>query len=356
MTELIVLQADHGEGFILHIEKEGRDFYMVVDGGPKVKGELRQKLKQLEEEGKKIDVVVITHHHDDHNKSVIKWLSSDGRDLSEMKLFVNLPDLIRVERENPEIAYIDSINFSKLIKRIESEKNIWIDCRNHVVAAKKPILDCEFLTMWALAPSEENIKEYLAFLDKDQKEKIGEDERHVLLTGEVEVDDEKGKECKLEELWRDDYVEKQEVNDSSIALLIKTCDDKWILLSGDASVETMTEGLKALQDEVPVPIKLDLFKLPHHGSKHNISNDFLQLIDCENFLITTNGKHGHPHRETIAKLIFNPSRNKDKEITLMFNYPLKEIGKRNKNLVFDKEGVYEEYKVKIEENKKLINF
>jgi len=64
-------------------------------------------------------------------------------------------------------------------------------------------------------------------------------------------------------------------------------------------------------------------KLSHHGSKFHTNNKFLSLIECSNFIISTNGSGNsrHPNIEAIARILCHPNRDIDKKIYFYFNYP-----------------------------------
>ena len=67
-----------------------------------------------------------------------------------------------------------------------------------------------------------------------------------------------------------------------------------------------------------IRLKLDLFKLSHHGSKGNLSPELLTLIDCTRFAISTDGtRHNFPDPEAIARILVNDP---DREKMLYFNY------------------------------------
>jgi len=62
--------------------------------------------------------------------------------------------------------------------------------------------------------------------------------------------------------------------------------------------------------------RVDLCKVPHHGSRHNTSPDLLALLDCRHWLLSTSGhRHGHPNREAMARILCRPD-----EATAWFNY------------------------------------
>jgi hypothetical protein len=69
--------------------------------------------------------------------------------------------------------------------------------------------------------------------------------------------------------------------------------------------------------------ELDAFKLPHHGSKANISAECLGLVRCKQYLFSTNGQiFNHPDMEGVARVI----RHGGKKPILNFNYRSDETG------------------------------
>ena len=64
-------------------------------------------------------------------------------------------------------------------------------------------------------------------------------------------------------------------------------------------------------------LTVDAVKVAHHGSRHNISLEFLKLVNATHFLFSTDGggKNHHPNKpvvEAIVKTMKSP--------TLWFNY------------------------------------
>jgi hypothetical protein len=92
-------------------------------------------------------------------------------------------------------------------------------------------------------------------------------------------------------------------NGSSIAFILEYKGVK-VLLSGDAHEDLLVESLKKLGATADNPMKLNAFKVPHHGSKYNISNELLALMDCDEYLISTNGNYfDHPEDVAMARLV-----------------------------------------------------
>lgn len=107
-----------------------------------------------------------------------------------------------------------------------------------------------------------------------------------------------------------------EANGSSIAFILDYKGVK-LLLSGDAHADLLVKSLKSLGATPDDPLTLNAFKVPHHGSKYNISNELIELLSCENYLVSTNGNYfKHPEDVAIARLIKHGTDNS----VLNFNY------------------------------------
>lgn len=105
-------------------------------------------------------------------------------------------------------------------------------------------------------------------------------------------------------------------NGSCIAFLAEF-GGKSVLLGADAFPGRIAQSLMALGYGPQNKLRLDLFKLCHHGSKANLSPTLLQMLDCTRFAISTDGtRHHHPNPETMARILINdPGRRK----TFYFN-------------------------------------
>lgn len=121
----------------------------------------------------------------------------------------------------------------------------------------------------------------------------------------------------IEQLAAEKFEEdSSKANGSSIAFILEYKNRK-ILLSGDAHPNLLVQSLKSLGASKNKPLKLDAFKLPHHGSKYNISIELLEIITCDHYLVSTNGNYfNHPEQVAMARLIKYGTTNS----TINFNY------------------------------------
>lgn len=94
-------------------------------------------------------------------------------------------------------------------------------------------------------------------------------------------------------------------NGSSIAFLLEHR-GATALLTADAFPSVLQSGLEALAKsrKVKPPMRLDLMKLSHHGSRANTTNALLAVARANHVVVSTNGDYfGHPDREGIARTI-----------------------------------------------------
>ena len=106
-------------------------------------------------------------------------------------------------------------------------------------------------------------------------------------------------------------------NGSSIAFVAEW-EGKRILLAADAHPDLLERNLSRLRSAGETRYRVDLFKVAHHGSIGNTMRGLVRIVDCDRFVISTNGsRHGHPDPEAIAKILKYAGPNLKQ---LLFNY------------------------------------
>jgi hypothetical protein len=117
-----------------------------------------------------------------------------------------------------------------------------------------------------------------------------------------------------------------EANGSTIAVLAEYDDGnvtKRLVLAGDAHSDVLTPSLQRLaRERGQERLKIDAFKLPHHGSEHNVTRELIETVDCRHFLFSSNStvfKSPHPHAAAVARAVHFS----DPGTTLHFNYRTK---------------------------------
>jgi hypothetical protein len=115
-----------------------------------------------------------------------------------------------------------------------------------------------------------------------------------------------------------------EANGSSIGVVAEY-EGHRLLLSGDAWHKVLHPALVRWRDEHEPDaerVKLDAFKLPHHGSKNNINDKLMAVIDCPRYLVSTSGsRFRHPDVPAIETIMDH--HHGDEKPELWFNYTSK---------------------------------
>jgi hypothetical protein len=106
-------------------------------------------------------------------------------------------------------------------------------------------------------------------------------------------------------------------NGSSIAVLLEYA-GRSCLLTADAFSTVLGAALTSLANSRDGrPIEIDVFKLPHHGSKGNVTAKLLALVPARHYLISSNGdRFHHPDDVALARVATVGSWDR----TLWFNY------------------------------------
>jgi hypothetical protein len=108
-------------------------------------------------------------------------------------------------------------------------------------------------------------------------------------------------------------------NLSSIAVLAEF-GGRAVLLTGDAHADVLATSIRSLQESRGrggERLRLDAFKLSHHGSANATTKELLDVVDCSNYLVPTDGSiFYHPDREAIARVVVHGGP----EPVLHFNY------------------------------------
>jgi len=318
------LQAFHGDSILIsfHDEQNGTTRNIFIDGGPrntysKKPKTLKNELEQIKHRNENVDLLVITHIDDDHIGGILRLFEYEDGNLDIIKKFwFNSGELISsffdtpidksrecllALKSNPNLSVGQGISLEGFLKKT----NCW---ERQVIHT-----GCETTRLFGsnitiLSPNLEGLKK---LNNKWQKEE-----------GEVDLS---GDYCDykipISELITRPFKEDGSVpNESSISLLLEYKGKK-ILFLADSHPSVVAKTLRDLKYSSRNKLEVDLVKVSHHGSKKNISPELLELIKCNNFLISTNGsKHGLPDKEAIARII---ASNKERTF-IYFNYNIVE--------------------------------
>jgi hypothetical protein len=109
-------------------------------------------------------------------------------------------------------------------------------------------------------------------------------------------------------------------NLSSIIVLVKR-GGKTMLLTGDARGDDLHTWLGEEGLLTGGKLKVDLFKLPHHGSDRNVKEETFRDITATHYVISANGEHDNPEPVTLDMLVAGRAQTRTDPYTLHLTFP-----------------------------------
>lgn len=324
-----MLPAMHGDAFFLHCWKGEQYGVIVVDGGPSSNA-LKNPFVNEVEKLPKIDLMVLSHQDNDH---LIGFKTFVKRHLHDetfpiKKMWVNCARKIDFDG-TPNLSAPAASSMADCLKAISTKSPLhWCEyihdgCHDE---------DITFADIDVIGPNKDTLS---LFIEKYEAK---------VTPHEINLADEEPKECDydipMQELAKrakkapnpNDY--NQLANMASVSLIVEA-DGLKVLMLGDSFPDEVVLALEHRGFSEDKPLRVDFVKVAHHGSPNNINNKLLDMIDCANFIIPTNGGTGrskHPQRETLANILCHPHRNYDRTVHFFFNYPMDLISPKDNNL------------------------
>ena len=334
------LKAEHGDAIVIRIDNDSNQILIVIDGGP---NGCAERIADYYDTLGYIDLLILTHYDEDHIGGLLEFIGRHTRDKSELigEIWVNGARVIYFDKDENVSSYDNAYTLASYINRMKDKgiiKSFVYNINNSMEDVKHEGFELSILTPTSscLEKLEANFKHYVdehgLADDPDTDEQVS--------YGRTKQDSKKSLESLAEEKHK---VTTTFMNKTSISFILYA-EGKSIMMLGDADINEVEKKLKDIGYSKESPVHLNLVKLAHHGSKGNISKEFLDIIDCNDFLFTTNGGTGgayHPDRKTIALIKDNYEKKSTEKIaTLRFNYPLNEIMNRTTGLLSEDEQNY----------------
>jgi hypothetical protein len=345
---LDVLRARKGDCLILHFGAEPR--LIMIDGGPSnvYQPHLKPRLERLREqrrieEGQPlvVDALLVSHVDDDHIKGILEltrelrdakndqrplpvrvrslWHNSFDEILATTPEQLQRPAQFGAAALSGEIPIDDDLSHdvAQVLASIPQGHQLRVDAK-----FLQWRINREFggeLVMATDAPS-------IAVLDGGLKLTVVGPLRDELAELQKKHDEwlrrrAEGKGEGAEETLAA-YKDASVPNLSSIVLLAEV-DGRRMLLTGDARGDKILRGLE-LVGAMPAggSIHVDLLKVPHHGSAHNVERKFFERVTADHYVFSGNGEHGNPERETLEMLL---DARGNEPFTMHFTYRIDEI-------------------------------
>ena len=315
MLRIEMLPARHGDCIWIEYGQASQPHRILIDGGPAFAyPALRARIKEVPENKRNLDLLVVTHIDGDHIEGIIKLLGDSEINLRMDDLWYNGYRQL-TSAEDFSFGALQGEYLTALIEARGLPWNKMFDggpimttgtdadlptyelpdgCRLTILSPT-PIQTGKLRNAWEVELSK-------AGLEPDSPEEAMERLKASKLRPDFDF---AAAPRSVEQLAALPYKEDSAVaNGSSIAFLLEYQSTR-CLLAGDANPGVLEIAVKKLiRQEGGTKLKIDVFKLPHHGSKHNLSPTLLNLLDCQHFLVSSDGGYfDHPDPEAISRLV-----------------------------------------------------
>lgn len=333
--EIWVAQAGIGDCILVRCGERERKVNILIDSGQSA-GAPESVLKRLERLREKLDLLVFTHDDNDHVKGACSllerlYLEKKGirlpgyplADLTEDRVLFNFggngTKTLLAAKDVRRMAEIlrEEIDFGKLdFVLADSQSNVvrleWTYREDRIMSRVVRATEdtgagtetSGHLELVILSPGKETLRRYIESAWKE----LNEAGTRLACAGKRE-EPASGWNRSVQ-YYLDHPLEQVKdtrlANNASISFLL-FYQGRCALFAGDASPEDMVEaGRRYLKSRGGTEdyLDVDLIKLPHHGSSHNVNREFLEFFRTSTYLITTSGHAGyrHPGKGALALL------------------------------------------------------
>lgn len=329
MLSIDILPARHGDCLWLEYGATARPTRILIDGGPGFAYRaLRERVAALEPGQRRFDLVIVTHIDGDHIEGVIKLLRDTELKLKVEGIWFNGAPQIAALPMAPTAASYGAIQgeyLGKLIRETGIPWNAPFGGEAALAGTRVALPGGASATL--LSPTHD----HLVRLRRSWNAELAE--------AGIEPDASERDMARLQAIrrlapppsfgtgpgaydiaalaGRPFEPDTALANGSSIAILFEF-QERRLLLLGDAFpevVEAQADRIIAAQHQRLLHV--DMVKLAHHGSRANVSPSLLGKLECERYVVSSDGTYfRHPDAEALARVIYRSAPG----VTLMFNY------------------------------------
>lgn len=328
MAMITVEALAAGEGDCLWVEWDDgpRRRRMLIDGGTPAAGRaLAERFARQPVAERDFELAVCTHIDEDHIGGLLALLAEPPEGFATGDLWFNGYDhLVPADL----LGKASGEKLAALVRQTGIPWNAATGGRAIVVPSgegEPPVVRLPGLTLTLLSPTWDRLARLRADWETwKARQKAKEEPRPRDLLGQPV----RPLSIPWHELARDYTPDQSPANGASIAFCAEHADGSRVLFGGDAHAEVLAETVRRI--ERAGRYRIDLCKVPHHGSAHNVSPGLLEVLDCDQWLVSTDGgkrlmrgreatyrpgEGSHPSLRTMARLILAAPRP-----TIWFNH------------------------------------
>ena len=310
---LEAVAAKHGDCLLLHWGDRANPNLILIDGGAGgvynrfLKHRL-DELRQTRQDPLAIDLIMVSHIDEDHIKGVLdltkrmEELENDGRPMpyeidgmwfnafdditgnTEIAAFGTDPSAaiaVASQGQGHAALTIASVGQGRKLRDRANRLGVLVNDGDRLITDGFIWDMGKGLSFQILGPLKNRLEEFQEAWDKEVTKK-GWAANSALANVAA-------------------YLDKSPYNLASTVVLAKL-GSKTMLLTGDARGDDIIEGLQTWGLLTGRSMKVDILKVPHHGSDNNVSTEFFRQVRADHYLISGDGKHGNPEIVTLEMI------------------------------------------------------
>ncbi|WP_339430488.1 ComEC/Rec2 family competence protein [Pseudomonas sp. EA_65y_Pfl2_P78] len=318
MMKLTALPALYGDCLWLEYGAETDPSVILIDAGLSAPEPLKSRLQQLAAKGGHLELVVVTHVDRDHIGGMLTLLQNDFYGVPVRDVWFNgfrhlpAPEGLEAFGEKQGERLTNLLLEKKTPWNVEQKNGGIFVSPDHCPTFELP--GGSRITL--LSPDTDQLKRLRANWVKV----CGEADLYADMLAQTEFFGKEGLEAfgpvtlDINAMASQIFLEdSSEANGSSIAFIFEY-KGKRILFGADAYPSRILQSLRQIAG--PPPYKFDLVKVPHHGSENNVSRELIESLECQKYLISSNGSiYKHPSKPAVSRIIKYSTKP-----LLLFNY------------------------------------
>ncbi len=360
MIKIKLIPAEYGDAILISITGS-QDINILIDGGTTKTYQkfIKQEMSEIKRNGQKLDLLICTHMDYDHTGGLVQLLkNTQSQEVGSVWYngFLQIVDNRYYTQKDNRFTLRDNKILDDIIRKgtmYEGQQDVGINegmalgtlleekqfLVNSIVCGKA--ISTEYLMQ--TKPLGENVEITLLGPSKDRLQQLEDywkqkmisknyvfrvsNEIKLMEAFEYQLEairlfyaEERTNVSGLEELEKYvgdlNEIDSSITNGSSISFILHYKKEKFLFL-GDAIIDDIL--LKNIEIVVGRTYRFAAIKLPHHGSRYNITREFIERYKADEYYCMTDSKRfNHPDLEVLATIICSDPVFK----TIIFNYPI----------------------------------
>ncbi len=336
MFSLEALDANHGDCLFLHFGTWENPKLIIIDGGPQFKHPVFDSVVEprLHEMASlldvnlplKVELLMISHIDDDHVGGVLKLLdraNTGSNQLVDVTAFWH----------NSFDDFLDTDDLDALASLGNAAASATAAFDPWTIGVAASVKQGRTARLKAQAKGiVANAGTAAGFVSAGDEFQIGSLKLKILGPARTELESLQGK-FDAENPNAASFTADERLfalasfTDSSIANLASIVvhveqNGKTMLLTGDARGDKILLGLVDAGMLTNGKIKVDILKVPHHGSDRNVSTDFFRKVEAKHYIFSADGENDNPDTATLEMLT---SARTNRSYTMWFTHRLQRV-------------------------------